>query len=357
MTLVLARIENGLIAMVGDTNLVKSDSKLPIQHGTIKVCPLPGGICVGYCNSPELAVRDINKFIRSTTSQDRVISNTEHRYTDVVNFFAESSKDTGNDYIIAFGRLRKIVKISHGKPIRTIAKTAWIGEKEAYELFRKYEAHDASTYFGGRAITANMFMCEQDGSPASNLFSAFSNVVFDPSTSVGGQATVVGWNGVEFQYSVVSSFLYDWPTNLMGEKIELNTPYFHGSTNENAEYSVSQITTSYSSLNIVGYYYLSGRKLFLQVANGLGVPFNCIVLENVEPSEIEERIVERLGFDPGVRVFVASGWPSKNTTVPLPIQKPGSSEGAMMGFFCHANNLERKVDKPIVIQTSLSDMK
>ncbi|WP_156384000.1 hypothetical protein [Methylobacterium sp. Leaf456] len=93
MTLVVARISNGVVAMAVDTLLTEHDVALPVSKGTLKICFLPGRICVGFANSPELAERDfqnfINKFPLGTDLETSVL------------YFELSSKNTGNDYIIA----------------------------------------------------------------------------------------------------------------------------------------------------------------------------------------------------------------------------------------------------------------
>lgn len=51
----------------------------------------------------------------------------------VVAFFERSSRNTGNDYLIAFAFPAPLIKIADGKRINSVSKTAWIGDKEAYE--------------------------------------------------------------------------------------------------------------------------------------------------------------------------------------------------------------------------------
>jgi hypothetical protein len=58
-----------------------------------------------------------------------------------------------------------------------ISKTHWIGDKAAYERFRKYEHHRGHQHEHGRAVNAALFADEMTGSPASDLYSIMRNVV------------------------------------------------------------------------------------------------------------------------------------------------------------------------------------
>jgi hypothetical protein len=73
--------------------LTEHDKPLPFQNGVIKSCMLPGDLCVSFSNSPVTAGRAFSEFARKYP--------TGTRFADVVAFFEQSSKATGNDYLIA----------------------------------------------------------------------------------------------------------------------------------------------------------------------------------------------------------------------------------------------------------------
>ena len=61
MTLVVARVEKGRLAIAADTMVSAHDASLPMQEWALKSICLPGGICVSYSGSPELAAKAFQK--------------------------------------------------------------------------------------------------------------------------------------------------------------------------------------------------------------------------------------------------------------------------------------------------------
>lgn len=62
MTLVVARVSGRRVVVASDTQLTEHDVRLPIHKGVVKTYILPGGICVSFSNSPELAIADFQTF-------------------------------------------------------------------------------------------------------------------------------------------------------------------------------------------------------------------------------------------------------------------------------------------------------
>jgi hypothetical protein len=204
MTLVVARNDNGRIAIAADTLLTEHGRPLPFQKGTIKSCMLPGKICVSFCNSPDTVEVAFKKFCESYPNGTG--------FSDVVSFFENSSASTGNDYIIAFNSNPKLVKIVDGERVHSIAKTVWIGDHAAYERFREYEAKARNNIESGRAMNAVLFADEPTNSPASDLYSTMRHLIADRGiASVGGFVSVISNRDNGFRFSVYSDMLYDWP--------------------------------------------------------------------------------------------------------------------------------------------------
>jgi hypothetical protein len=129
VTLVVARCEKGRIAIAGDTLLTEHESPLPFTKGVVKSCCLPGYLCASFSGSPELAE---NAFATFMNLHPRGAS-----FQTTVSFFEASSASTNNDYLIAFGHNPKLVTIKNGVRVPSVAKTHWIGDKEAFEVFRE----------------------------------------------------------------------------------------------------------------------------------------------------------------------------------------------------------------------------
>ena len=114
MTLVVGRTSGRRVAIVSDTQIVEHDIPLPIQDGILKSYMLPGGISVSFSNSPELAAKDLKKFILEYPNGAS--------FETVVSFFETASAASGNEYLVAFAKTAKLIKIIDGKRIRSIAK-------------------------------------------------------------------------------------------------------------------------------------------------------------------------------------------------------------------------------------------
>lgn len=114
MTLVVARVEKGRLAIAADTMLSAHGTSFPMRRWVLKSMCLPGGICVSYSGSPELASKAFQEF--------------RHRYPQGANyalttaFFEASSAATNNDYIVAFADTAKLVTIHDGRRIEESQK-------------------------------------------------------------------------------------------------------------------------------------------------------------------------------------------------------------------------------------------
>jgi hypothetical protein len=327
MTLVVGRICGPNVAIAGDTLITEHNAGLPAQAGSIKSCMLPGGLCVSFANSPETATRDIagfrEKFPRGGT------------FSDAVEFFERSSELTANDYLLAFAKPARLVKISNGKRLHSIAKTAWIGDRDAYSRFREYEARARPRPYEGRAVNAAMFMDEQENSPASNVHSALRDVVIDRSIeTVGGFVSIISSRGSHFRYSVYSDMLYDWPEKYPFElidKISLKT------SEENTDFSVTQISPGFLNLNLVGFYLASGRKLYFFHGKGNGVANQCTVFSDILASQIADALTAFVGTDLKWLLTVAAPKSSPR------YQGGEQSLGAQLAFLVEANTFPPSV--------------
>jgi hypothetical protein len=255
MTLAVARIVGNRIAVVADTLITKHDKPLPHDRGIIKSCMLPGDICVTFSNSPELAARDFARFAQSHPQGTG--------FSEAISSFERSSSDTGNDYLLTFSRVPRIVKIADGRRVETASKTLWIGDALAFRRFREAEQKNARRGNAGRAVNAVMFIDELGKSPASDLFSAMREVVADRSiSSAGGFISVISDRNPGFRHSVYSDMLFNWPEGKTNDFIlDLNDQIDFGASGENFEYAVAQISTGYLGMNIVGFYLMKAKSV------------------------------------------------------------------------------------------------
>jgi hypothetical protein len=305
MTLVVARKVGARIGIVSDTRLTLHSIPLQPQNGVIKSCMLPGHICVSFNNSPDLAAKEFLQFI--------VQYPTGTTFAAAIRFFINSSRTTGNDYIVAFSKPPKIVRIRNGEQERSLSNTLWIGDEEAYERFKEYEAKRRNAIEIGRAINS-VFFFDPEGSPTQDLYSTMRNVVSDPLlVSVGGFVTsVVNWDE-GFRYSVYSDVLYNWPEG----KDETYAP------------SLSD------KINLV--FHMKNSPL----ANG------CVVISDVEPEDLDSKLSQLSSTNLNWLIFINSavkGSSSPRTGSASLSTENADINGIQIPFIPRANTLGRKIE-------------
>jgi hypothetical protein len=328
MTLVVARVDNGRLAIAADTMVYAHGVPLPMQAGRLKSICLPGGICVSYSGSPELAAKAFQNFRKQHPHGAD--------YATTIAFFEVSSSVTNNDYIVAFADTAKLVTIRDGRRTSGLSKTHWIGDKDAYERFRRYEHQRGRQYEQGRAVNAALFADEMAGSPASDLYSIMRNIVRDKDvSSVGGFVTVLSNRDIGFRFSVYSDVLLDWPMEIdkdeivrLADKIDLRA------SGENDRYSVSQISPGYYNMNAVAFYILKGRLLVV-FCEADGSTTTCITIKNVEPHQISAALDEKLGFPFKAMCLVMSARESFSA----PVLRAKPKYGLAVSLYCEVNTL------------------
>lgn len=330
MTLVVARLSGDQIAMAADTLLTEHATPLSFSKGTVKICILPGNICVGFSNSPELAEIAFAAYVQKFPEGAN--------FTITVEFFEKSSRDTENEYLIAFGSNQKLIKVVDGKRISSISKTVWIGDKSAYERFREVESRNYRRRGQGRAINMVLFGDEPNGSSASELYSTMSELLSDRTVpAVGGFVALASSRGPGFRFSIYSDTLFDWPSGRPEtHDVNLNEKIALSATDENLNYSLTQIPSLYMDANYVGFYLLKGKMLFLFYGINNGLANKCHVVADLEPTNVAPKISELLGFDLSWLVLVVSSYDYGASRS----EQDGSSTssgGMRFNMMCHAN--------------------
>jgi hypothetical protein len=311
--------------------LTEHGCALPISQGVVKTYMLPGGICASFSNSPELAIRDFMAFAKKYPEGTG--------FSDAISFFESASSNSGNDYLVAFARHSKLIKIADGKRERSDQKTLWIGDEAAYQRFREYEVRARRPMEAGRATNAVMFVDEIEKSPASDLYSAMRRVLSDRQLlTVGGFAYVVSDRVEGFRQSAYCDMLFDWPAGAAEDfSLDLNDKIDFGASGENRQFAIAQATPNYLNLNAVAFYLLAGRKLFVFAGTQDNPLMRCIVLDGVEPVEVAPRLNHHFGEDLAWRIQVLSAAPAPASTQfrgPLIATSPN---GVSFQIQCHVN--------------------
>lgn len=334
LTLVVGRVAGKRVAVVSDTQLTEHDMHLPITEGVVKSMMLPG-ICVSFSNSPELAARDIDEFAR--------IHPPGTGFADTVAYFERASADSGNEYLIAFAKHAKIVKISNGRRVRSEAKTQWIGDESAYARFREYEARVRKFPEAGRAINAAMFADEIAGSPASDLYSTMRRVLSDREIpSVGGFSYVLSDRLEHFRQSAYCDMLLDWPEATSDDfNLDLNDQIDFGASGENRGFSVVQASPSFMGLNLAVFYVLTARKLFVFGRTPSDLVMRCKTISGVDPLDIPSRLENFFGQDWGWLMQVMSAAPAATATRHREVPIVSGPSGISFQLLCHANTFPK----------------
>lgn len=323
------------MAVASDTQLTEHDVRLPIHKGVVKTYILPGGICVSFANSPELAVMDFQRFATAYPQGAN--------FGNAISFFEAASAKSGNDYLIAFARQAKLAKIVDGQRMPSTARTQWIGDNAAYQRFREYEAKARRGFEAGRAVNAVLFADEIAKSPASDLYSTMRHVIADPQiTSVGGFAYVLSDRLVTFRQSVYCDMLFDWPSVEVEDfALQLTDPIDFGASGENRGFAIAQASPGYLNLNIAAFYSLSGRKVFVFSGQGDSPLMKCSVLNDVEPLEIPWRLNAHFGQDLDWLVHVSSAAATATKTSFREPPIAGGTNGVGLQILCHVNTFPR----------------
>ena len=331
MTLVVARVSGRRVAVVSDTQLTEHDVQLPIHESVLKSYILPGGICASFSNSPELAAANFKEFALDYPEGAN--------FADTISFFEKASAKSGNDYLIAFSRQAKLVKIVDGRRVPGTAKTQWIGDKAAYERFREFQAKERKGVESGRAMNAVLFADEIDNSPASDLYSTMRHVIADHHiTTVGGFAYVLSDRLDTFRQSVYCDMLFNWPTaETDGFKLQYTDKIDFGASGENQDFAVAQASPGYINLNVAAFYWLHGRKVFVFSDRDGTSLMKCSVLNDVEPHQVTARLNTHLDQDLSWLVWVFSPAPSAINTSFRENPITNGANGVGFQFVCHVN--------------------
>jgi hypothetical protein len=337
MTLVVARILDQQISIVADTLITNLEKPLPLSQGMVKSCMLASRICVSYAGSPELASKDIWQFSKLFPH--------DADFMETVKFFEQSSKLTGNEYILAFAKNPKIVKIVNGRRQTGTSKTQWIGDKAAYELFRAHEAKLRDKTERNRAISAVLVADEPVGSPASDLYSIMRHVVREnESKTVGGFVSVVSNLEGNFRHPCLSDILFDWPASEPPEfELKLEDNISFGSSGENEDFSVSIFTTAYANFTFIGFYFLRGNIAYVFHPTRTLMADTCTVIREVPPNELPKKLTEIFGRDYGWLIWIAGPSPIKKSTERY--FDNGSDGGNQFGIMMHCNTFPASGEK------------
>jgi hypothetical protein len=247
MTLVVCKVRGSHIFILADTRITKQNVKLSPERGIIKTALLSPTTSISFSHSPELASRDIKTF---TIRYQGIFS-----YSDALHFFENSSRDTGNDYLLAFLDPLRVVKVTEGKAMKVIGNRAWIGDYGAFHRFREYQSNKRKGLDVWEMITWPRLTDDPATSNAfSDLMSAFQSTLSDTEVlSAGDFYTVVTNVESNFKFLTLAKLYYDglgpYPV----------TP----KSGENFDYRFSVLVPKRPSINACAFYYPHAQRGYI----------------------------------------------------------------------------------------------
>jgi hypothetical protein len=278
LTLVVAQQKGTVIAAVCDTGITRAGMQLGPREQQPKVCILSKNIALGFSGSPDLAATQIGNF--STPTSDVFRATTDY-------FLSAHRKDDLDFLLLLHHPVAKIVKISDGR-IYHPSQTAWIGDKNAFELFQRYRTEKTSGPAASRFEVPLISTTKESEKNAQNstfdLIGALRYVLLDSSTpSVFGD--VVAINNVEghFEYRSYNVILdtHHVPLLLPRQVMDKLVPELE----EIRKYSVSCFVTAHdASIQGVAVHFMHGKLTHLYWGRSGGLLSNArvIVGKNIE---------------------------------------------------------------------------
>lgn len=237
------------------------------------------------------------------------------------------------------------MKITNGKRQPSGSPTQWIGDKDAYEAFREHQAQARKSAEQGRAVSGVYTWNEHEGSPSSDLYSIMRRVVFDNSVeSVGGLVSILSNRDGTFRPPAISDILYDWPATLdPKDSFSPDLPVALGASGENQQQSLNIICPGYWGLTMIGYYFLAGRIVILFYPRTNALADSCLVIRNVEPDQISEKLNAAFARDLRWQLVIACS-ATGDTAPSSPPADDIERRGMQLGFKCLVHNLADGTD-------------
>jgi hypothetical protein len=202
MTLVLARIVQGAIFLVGDTKLIleRTKEKVSTTRGVLKTKVVSDGLAVSFAGNQYIA----DNALQSLHKADNVDGVLDH----LLKAHRSTRNEDSADFIVSsLEPLPVLYSVKDGTVVRS--DVAWIGSGEGFRLFRAYELGEREIKpksLGGAWLRIVQLAAGSEEPPPgietyTRMLSSMNEVVDDEELpDVGGFAIpLIGWNG-KFSY-------------------------------------------------------------------------------------------------------------------------------------------------------------
>jgi hypothetical protein len=210
MSLVVARMNGSVIAVVGDTGITAHDMPLPAAKWRPKIAILSPDLAVAFAGDPDLAASAIDSF------GDRGKQN----FQSTVRYFLNCQIESENlEFLLMFNKpTTQLVRIRSGSHERL--DIAWIGDRDAYEAFQSYRYNRSGPHVVSRYEVPKLLTLHQSERSPNNatfpLLRPFRYVLLDPKiSSVFGSGVAVNNVDGSFQYRSYAEVLDEKPAELV----------------------------------------------------------------------------------------------------------------------------------------------
>jgi hypothetical protein len=264
MTLAVCKIRGPNVFIFSDTRIDKQGLRLPPHQGVLKTTLLSPTAAISFCNSPELAIRDIREFgdqYRGTFT-----------YREALNFFEHSSNETNNDYLLVLMNPLRVVKIARGNGKR-VSHQDWIGDYPAFCRFREYQTRSRPGADLWQMNVWENLNDKADDKTFSDVLALFQETLADPEISTAGDFyTIVTNVGSELKFIFLMHSYFDglgpYPVN--------------PTSGENFDYRFSIIAPTNTGTNACAFYYPHSKHGYLfHSKSNREVADQCVVSRDV----------------------------------------------------------------------------
>ncbi|MET3968743.1 hypothetical protein [Bradyrhizobium sp. S3.9.1] len=283
MTLVISRTIGQQVFILADTRVSEHDVALPRERGVIKTTLLSPQAAISFSNSPDLASRDIRAF--------RQVFGGTFSYREAVDYFAGSSRDTHNDYLLNFLEPPRTVEIKAGEVSKTVGRQSWIGDLDAFKRFRAYQTEAKLGPDLWEAMTWSADLIPRiRTNPFTRLLRSFQHTLRDADIlSAGDFSSVVVSAGAEFRFLYFGNFFFD--QDAQGKPVQ---PLF----GENLDFKFSVATPKISGINACAFHYPHADRgyLFYSLEPAL-VADQCAVYDGTDGKPFAEFCQSKTGVE------------------------------------------------------------
>jgi hypothetical protein len=283
MTLAVAKVTSHQIVIVSDTRTGDPRQQREIgtlKDGLLKTTFISNDVAVAFTGSTDIAQETVRRIL---TQGDGDLG-----FKFVLNFFAGSTVDNENEYLVGFAGPKRLFHVARGQTKEQ--RAAWIGDKAAFERFQSGAAVTPSHEFWratiiGPNVFDQKFVIDQIGH--------FQGVIEDSKiTTVGDFFTVAVSNGGRFRFISIATLYFDTEGRILGPNGNAILP----STGENRDYRFTTWVPRQQHLAVAAFVFPEVKRAFVFHPRNQGFSDECLVFDGLTGDLLADEIERKIGI-------------------------------------------------------------